>query len=125
MKEVKNYIFNQARFFLQEANEFYPFGVYQNLSDEIVPIGVFLNDDHPSSQEVLSSLINIGNDLLDSGKATIVGFGVDVLADNPNTGIKCDAIEARIYQVGQEPVIIKWPYNIEKGAVDVNEKISF
>ncbi len=44
----------QAEAFLLDAREFYPFGTYINMKDEIVPFGAYTGEDeYPPSQDVI------------------------------------------------------------------------
>ncbi len=46
----------QAELFLLDAKEFYPFGTYINMQNEIVPVGAYPGGDHPRSSEVIDLL---------------------------------------------------------------------
>lgn len=46
----------QAEVFLEDADEFYPFGVVLNHAGDVRSIGVFLENDHPQSMEALGLL---------------------------------------------------------------------
>lgn len=56
LEQLIDVVKQQAELFLLDAFEFYPFGSYISLENEIVPVGVSLENDFPTSAEVISSL---------------------------------------------------------------------
>jgi hypothetical protein len=56
LEDLRDIILNLAKYFLSNAGEFYPFGAVINKKDEIVPLGVQLENDHPKPHEVIEVL---------------------------------------------------------------------
>lgn len=97
IEKIRDVIIAQAKYFLADAGEFYPFGSILKPNGNIVPIGVYLENDHPDSSEVLQILQNSIEVSLKNGEAIVAGIGLDVLY-KPEGGLhKSDAIKIVIF----------------------------
>jgi hypothetical protein len=101
-EKLKNIIVEQAKFFLSEVGEFYPFGAMVNADGSIVPLGVQLENDYPNLMEVILVLEEAIIDKLKNREAKIGGIGTDVNYKPINETEKRSAIQIRILQVNGE-----------------------
>jgi hypothetical protein len=81
IKKIKDILFDQAKYFLLEAGEFYPFGTVLNQYHEIVPLGVYLDDEHPSPQTVIGVLEREVLEKIISGDSIIGGIATNRVED--------------------------------------------
>jgi hypothetical protein len=51
-----NNILAQAKYYLDNADEFYPFGAVIDNTNQLKPLSVFFGDDNPDSQSVFNQL---------------------------------------------------------------------
>ena len=54
--ELKKNILDRARYYLEEANEFFPFGAAIGKNGDIRPIGIYFGEDYPDAIDVLKKL---------------------------------------------------------------------
>jgi hypothetical protein len=98
-KEINRLIDNimdQARCFLTDGGEFYPFGSVIKPDRSIVPLGVYLENDHPDSTEVLQILEESIKSRLLKREAIVAGIGLDVLYKPAGESEKIDALKIMI-----------------------------
>ncbi|MEO7922434.1 MAG: hypothetical protein ABIR30_02065 [Chitinophagaceae bacterium] len=79
--KLKENIIDQAKYYLENANEFYPFGGALK-NNRIIPIGVYIDDERPESHkifEILQRQILMG---LKMGEYEIAAIGLDVFFKN-------------------------------------------
>jgi hypothetical protein len=89
----------QAEAFLLDAREFYPFGTYINMKDEIVPVGAYTGKEHPPSQDVIDVLERGFAKKLQNGECRIGAIALDIsVIENDK---KYDAIEVRFFEPGK------------------------
>nr|WP_121271548.1 hypothetical protein [Pedobacter schmidteae] len=86
----------QVQTFLLDAGEFYPFGTCIDRNDQIKPISAYLNDDFPSSLELISMLEKRLKEGVQNGDFKIGVLVIDVTVKENN--ISADAIELRFFQ---------------------------
>ncbi|MFL9483213.1 hypothetical protein ACI6Q2_10595 [Chitinophagaceae bacterium LWZ2-11] len=94
-KKVINIVKDYATHFLENADEFYPFGIAFGFGNQRKSIDIFWGKEMPSSNEVLEKLedvitVNISNKLYLSA---VVGIDVYITV----AGEKRTALEIRIY----------------------------
>lgn len=124
-KLVENIIW-QADYFLKECGEFYPFASVISRNGEIKPLGILLENDKPSPEEVLKELTQV----LQSGlvqkeyKAFAIGINTSFISEsNLSENVKMDknleskefkdVIEIRIQSEDQmNEEILRLPYNL-------------
>ena len=108
----------QAKYFLEEAGEFYPFGACINSQNQLKPIGLFLENEFPTSQEVLSELIKAIKKFLIDGSYTIAAVGIDVnISSNEN---KISALRIIIYNKVDQEKTYDFSYTLS-----VEKKVEF
>jgi len=91
MSKLIKAIKDQAELFLLDAAEFYPFGTYINMQNEIVPVGPSSDNEHPD----ISSMIKQLENYLRTVKHKIAALAIEV-SINEND-VKYDALEIRFY----------------------------
>ncbi len=99
-KEVlKKNILDQARYYLANANEFFPFGAAIDKNNDIKPIGIHFGEEHPIAIDVLKKLEKALKDGIEKNKYQYAAIGTDVYIDtNTSTSIeKKTALEIRFY----------------------------
>ena len=104
-EKLRDVIIDQAKYFLQNAGEFYPFGAMLSVAGSVVPIGVQMENDHPKPQEVIEILENTVIEKLKSrGEAKLAGIGTDVYYVPVGQTEKKSAIQIRILHTNGESV---------------------
>lgn len=93
--EIKDNIVAQAKYFLENADEFYPFGAVVNKENKLKPVGIYLEEDNPASKVVLIELEKALKNGIDANEYLIGAIGVDVYLTVNNE--KRNALEVRIY----------------------------
>lgn len=114
--KLRDNIIDQAKYFLSNAGEFFPFGAYINRKDEIIPLGVYLENDNPNSPEVLELLRRAIDLKLAMGDAKIAGIGTDVFYRPATEVEKESAIHIQILQSNGEKTGYYVPYRNENGS---------
>jgi hypothetical protein len=90
----------QVQMFLLAAGEFYPFAACINRENRIKPIGVYLENDNPSSLEVVAILeINI-REGMENGDYKMAVLAIDVTIKEEN--VDFDAVELRIFDMNNQ-----------------------
>lgn len=99
-EELITTIIAQAKYFLNQADEFYPFGAIIDNTGLIKPISIYWGEDFPNSAEVLNQLESSIKAGIKSGDYLCGAIGVDVYTNvnNTNKDEKRDALEVRYYQ---------------------------
>lgn len=93
---LKELILSQAKYFLKDADEFFPFGAYIDKNGKNVPTAVYDGEEHPPSQKVIDNLTEAYKQHIHKYGYLGIGTGVDVRVVSPGIGKKMDAIEIRI-----------------------------
>ncbi|QEH41137.1 hypothetical protein [Chitinophaga sp. XS-30] len=88
----------QAEVFLEDADEFYPFGAAFNRAGDVRPMGVFLENDHPQSVEVSGLLEKAIDQGLSNGDYEVAAICLDVFLSSGNN--KISAMEVRMFRKG-------------------------
>lgn len=99
-EELINVIIGQAKYFLNQADEFYPFGAIIDNTGLIKPVSIYWGEDFPNSIEVLNNLENSIRSGIKSGDYLCGAIGVDVYTNvnSANKEENKDALEVRYYQ---------------------------
>lgn len=87
---------NQVQTFLLNAGEFYPFGTCMDIDDQLVPVGIYLEDDHPSSLELIDMLEADFHEKIANEEYKIAVVVVDV--NIKQNGFNVDAMELRFIE---------------------------
>lgn len=93
---IKNNIVAQAKYYLEQANEFYPFGAVINKNHELKPVSVYFEDDTPNAIDVLNKLENALREGIKNGEYISAGIGVDVYVKIDQE--KREALEIRFFE---------------------------
>ena len=86
----------QAELFLLDAKEFYPFGTYINMQDEIVPVGAYPGGNHPLSSDVIDLLERSFKESIRLRECKIGAIALDILIRK--NGEAEDGIEIRFFE---------------------------
>ncbi|MBC7411369.1 MAG: hypothetical protein H7331_02810 [Bacteroidia bacterium] len=117
-------IVKQAENFLIEFDEFYPFAYAVNSLNEIKSIGVYLDNEMPTSEEVLSFLTIVIKEGILKGEYIYAAICLDVLVTPPYLNNKMDSLEIKIIDL-KETKIYYLPYRkTEKNKIDFLEMYS-
>jgi len=108
-------IMSQAKLFLTDAGEFYPFGSYMKPDGTISPVGVYLENDHPESQDVLQILENAMKKRIEKKEAVVVGIGLDVLYKPDGESEKKDALKVMVLTNEGDSMDYYFPYKNKDG----------
>lgn len=89
----------QAKYFLNEAGEFYPYGTVLDANLQIRPLGFYSEEEYPEATEVLMQLETAVKEGLKNGKylAALIGVDVSITAPEGNSSEKRQALQVRIY----------------------------
>ena len=124
-KKIIDAIVVQARGFLEEMGEFYPFGTMIDANGKIYPMGIFIEDDNPPSNILIEMLEKQIVEGITSGVYIMGSIGIDIYL-NPENGKKDNAIEIRTLMQGKDNWgYVYLPYNIENKKVLFGEFKSF
>ena len=85
----------QAKYFLEDAGEFYPFGAALDLQNKIKPLSVYLNEEFPTSEMVFKELEIAIKKKLDDGNYIEAAIGFDINIKN-NKGMS-SALRVKIF----------------------------
>ena len=75
---LTNNILSQARYFLTEAGEFYPFGAAINMRQELRPVGFYMEEEYPEANEVLKLLEQRLRKGIEQKEYSMAAIGIDV-----------------------------------------------
>jgi hypothetical protein len=96
LTEALNFSLEQGLFYLENVNEFYPFGTIVDKNGKIVPISVQTDSAHPEPVELINLLEVEINNRLQSRDIMAGVIGVDVYINLPHKPDKrVSAIELR------------------------------
>ncbi|KIO75690.1 hypothetical protein TH53_19240 [Pedobacter lusitanus] len=86
----------QVQMFLLDAGEFYPFGTCIDKNENVKPVGVYLDNDNPTSLEVISLLEENMKRGVENGQYKIGAVVIDVTIKEGE--VNFDAIEIRFFE---------------------------
>src|SRR5471030_1504761 len=112
-ERLENVIKIQAEAFLLDANEFYPFGSYINMKDEIVPVAAYLEGDRPPSAPLIALLEKRFKTDTTNYKAAAMAIDISI---NINEEIY-DAIELRFFEPNKNVFKKHIKYKVKDGCV--------
>ena len=90
----------QAEYYLNDSDEFYPFGCSIKVNGELSPLSVYFEDDHPKSVEVINELEKAIKSQISSNIYKAAAIGVYVNLNLPNFVDKVSAIQIRYFPSG-------------------------
>lgn len=102
LQGMLNYLIGQAKYFLEEEGEFYPYGTVIDAELQIKPLGYYSEQEYPEPAQVLNDLETAVREGLSNGKYLAASIGVMVMikADEQETEATDDlksALQVRIY----------------------------
>jgi len=118
-ERVIDVIKKQAKIFLLDAKEFYPFGTYINRENDIVPAAAHSASEFPASQELIDIL---ERDFIEGIKND--DYKIAVLATDisiKKNGLTRDGIEMRFFEPGKDVYSQYYTYTIKKDSVDFSD----
>lgn len=100
IKALTNSVLQQAKVFLEDADEFYPFGSVIDKNEAIKPISVYWGEEFPNSTEVLIKMEEVVSQGIRLHDYIAGAIATDVyIKTNTSSGIvKKVALELRLYQ---------------------------
>jgi 20S proteasome alpha/beta subunit len=106
----------QASLYLLDAEEFYPFGTYMDMTGQIKPIGVYLEEGDLSIPLLISMLEKHIKQRIDDKALKIGVIAINVaITENGNSQ---DAIEMTVYKPNMEVEKQYFKYRIKDKRVD-------
>jgi hypothetical protein len=114
--KVVNLLKQQAEVFLLDAGEFYPFGTCINRENEIIPVAAKLENDRPSSLEVIDLLENAFKKGIEKGDYKLASIAIDITIRENNKAY--DAIEIRFFESDKEVYKKYLKYEIKENSVN-------
>jgi hypothetical protein len=98
-QQLLDSLIGQAKYFLEEAGEFYPYGSVLDADLQVRPLGFYSDEEYPEAKEVLMQLETAVKEGLKNGTYLAAVIGVDVLVTVPGEGNseKRNALEVRTY----------------------------
>jgi hypothetical protein len=112
-EKLRDVIVDQAKHFLLEAGEFYPFGGVVNSDGNITPLGVYLENDRPSPQDVIGLLEKAIIAKFHQREVSAAGICVDVHYRPTGEANKKSAIQIRMLGDTGESADYCLPYSIK------------
>lgn len=93
-----NVIKKQAEAFLRDAHEFFPFGIYINGKNEVVPFSAYIEDanDRPESQPLIDMLERGIRTRINNGDCIVGALAYDVVMTKNHE--KFDVMVIRVYE---------------------------
>lgn len=113
-----NNIIEQAKYYLEDAGEFYPFGTVISNSNLLKPVSGYFGEDTPDSIEVVNYLEEGIKDGIAKGIYLLGAIGIDILIPvqvNSSSVDKRDALEIRLYQKDGKADKVYFLYSIKAG----------
>lgn len=99
IEALKKNILDQAKYYLENANEFFPFGAAIDKNDDLKPFGIYFGEDHPTALDVLKKLEKSLENAIENNEYLFAAIGLDIyLNTNMSKTIeKKTALEIRFY----------------------------
>jgi len=116
VEKLVDVIKKQAKMFLLEAGEFYPFGSYINNKNEVVPVGASSGDDHPPSLELIDLLEKALKEHIQKGDCKLAAIAIDVAIKEH--GRSFDAIEMRFLEANKVVNKKYYKYELKQHSVE-------
>ena len=116
INKIINSLKQQAELFLLDAGEFYPFGTYINMKNEIVPVGAYSENDRPLSSELIDLLEKGFKDDIQKGDCKLGALAIDVSVKEDNKVY--DALEIRFFEPKTEIYKKYFKYEIKGNSVE-------
>ena len=97
---LKKNIISQAKYYLEHAGEFFPFGAVLDYNHKVKPIGAYFESENPKSAEVVSRIENALKIGIEKKEYQLGAIGIDVFLtlEKFSEIEKKNALEIRIYE---------------------------
>jgi hypothetical protein len=109
----------QAKLFLEEMGEFYPFGTSIDKNNDLRPLSVHMDEEIPDVGEMLLKLEKGINFHLLNGEFILAAICIEIFINN-NKG-KIDAIQIRILDKNNQIGTYNYPYKIDNKNVVIDK----
>ena len=93
---IRDNIVAQAKVFLDEMGEFFPFGAVIDNNHKLSPLGIHNGDEFPTSKDVIKDLEKVLAEGFKSGSFITGGIGLDIYLPLKDNAGKMSALEVRI-----------------------------
>ncbi len=103
-------------FLLAMDGEFFPFGTYINKNNEVKPFSVYSETEKPPSTELIESMNDYVQKLLEADKCKVAGITINVTIKEK--GESFDAIEIRFYEIDKVPYKKYFKYYVHADTVE-------
>src|SRR5687768_16461934 len=92
-------ILQQAKYFLEQAGEFYPFGSIIDNENRIRPVSLYSQDEYPDSGKILMDLENVLINGIHVNRILLAAIGADayIKGDTNTNNAQQSALEIRLY----------------------------
>lgn len=114
LEQLINHVKTQAKIYLNEAHEFFPYGANLQANGSIVPVGVYV-ENYIDSRELIEILEQGAKEDLENGKAIWFAMGIDISLNSKDK--KENAILIKATKNGDEWYESVFPYYFERGEV--------
>lgn len=112
---------DQAKLFLQEMGEFYPFGTSIDKNNELHPISVYMEEEIPNVDKMLIELEKGLSFYLKNGEYILAALCVEVFISK--NGNKMDAIQIRFFDKDNQIGTYNYFYRIENKDVVIDKDV--
>lgn len=113
MNEVRDLCFIQAKHFLEESGEFYPFGAIMLEDSEIKPLSASTGEEYPDSNILIQLLKKDISSRLNNGDIIAGGIGVDVFIKSSKDSSQISAIEVKVINKDGKSFAWYLPYIVQ------------
>lgn len=117
-------IIEQARAFLADAGEFYPFGSVVKPDGTLTPVSAYVGNDHPASMEVLELLQGSLLQQLKQREIVALAICLDILYKPAGSQVKIDALKVMTLTTEGHSRDYIVPYKNEDGQYFFGEIVS-
>ena len=97
-----------AKYYLEEANEFYPFGICLTEENKIVPVSLGLDKEFPNAREVYAELKGALEELIKKGEYIQAAVVSNISIKQGNLDL--DAVSIVILQKEEADIHFEYPY---------------
>lgn len=124
LKQVIDLSIEQAKYYLENAGEFYPFGTIEHVDGQLQPVGMTTGEDYPDSKELISLLVESITGRILQKKLRAGAVGVDALISLPEFKEKVSVVEIKAIDEQGNALDCYLPYVIADNKPFYRELIS-
>ncbi len=103
MDAVLQSAIDQARLFLKEMGEFFPYASVVDNEGNVRPYGLYVEEDEQDARHMLQVLRELLDADLDTGVISVYVIATNVSITGLGEGVSSDAVEFRLRRLGQAP----------------------